>query len=139
MSGETMAENMDVEFLSVPMLRTRIAEDIVPADKHHAWFAQMGMLPGSDDVAAMEKAAGDERRGNLRTILPSIDLFTAVASDLMQKAILLHDGKPIDAAYAVPLGTLALTNLAVTRAVIGQMLDLGILKIGGITVEGTMG
>ena len=138
MSGETTAEKMDIEYLNIPMLCTRIAEDIIPSDKHNAWFTQMGMLPGSEEVAAMEKAAGDERRGNLRTILPSIDLFTAVASDLMQKAILLHEGKPIDAAYMVPLGTMALTNLAVTRAVIVQMLDLGILKINGYTVEGTL-
>lgn len=133
-----MAEKMDIEFLNIPMIRTRIAEDIVPVDKHNEWFTRMGMIPGSEDVAAMERAAGDERRGNLRAILPSLDLFTAVASDLMQKAILLSQGKSVDDTLMVPIDTLALANLAVTRAVIVQMIDLGILKINGYTVEGTL-
>lgn len=133
-----MAEKMDIEYLNIPMIRTRIAEDLVPADKHNEWYPRLGMLPGSEDVAAMEKAAGDERRGNLRTILPSVDLFAAVASDLMRKAILISQGRSVDDPLMVPIETLALTNLAVTRAVIVQMLDLGILRTNGYTVEGTM-
>ena len=133
-----MNESTDVEFLTVPMIRTRMAEDLVPNDKHNIWYTRMGMLPGSEDVAAMEKAAGEERRSNLRTILPSIDLFTAVASDLIQRAILLQGGKSVDDQYAIPLSTLAWANLAATRAVFAQMLDLGIIKISGLTVEGTL-
>jgi len=138
MSGETVAENMGTEYLSIPMLRTRMAEDLVPADKHNVWFGSLGMLPGSEEVAAMEKAAGEERRGNARTLLPSIDLFTALASDLVQQTIMLHGGWSADDACMVPLGSMTSANLAVTRSVIVQMLDLGILKTGRGVVEGTL-
>ena len=133
-----MDESTYVEFLSVPMLRTRMAEDLLPSDNHNIWLTRMGIVPGSEEGAAMEAAAGAERRSNLRAVLPSVDLFTAVASDLMQKAILIQAGKSLDDEFMVPLGTLALTNLAVTRSVIVQMLDLGILNIRGATVEGTL-
>ena len=133
-----MSDSTSVEFLSIPMIRTRMAEDILPIDNHNVWMTRMGIVPGSEEGAAMERDAGAERRSNLRGILPSVDLFTAVASDLMQKAILIQSGKSVDDEFMVPIGSLALANLAVTRAVLVQMLDLGILKIRGVTVEGTL-
>ena len=84
----------------------------------------------------MEAAAGEERRNNLTPILPSLDLFTSVASDIMQKAILLQEDKPVDASIDIPIGLLTMANIAVTRAVLAQMIDFGLLKISGFTMEG---
>ena len=131
-----MQEKMNIEVFSIPMIRTRMAEDLVPRDKQHLWSQQMGIVPGSQEGAEMELAAGQERRNNLAPILSSIDLFTTVASDLMQRAILLQEDKSPDDVSLIPIGTLTLANIAVTRSVIAQLLDFGILKISGYTVEG---
>ena len=132
-----MREDTDVEVYNVPSIRTRMAEDLVPPDKKYAWYQSMGIIPGSDEVAALEFAAGQERRNNLRPILPSLDLFTRVASGLIQAAILLQEDKAVDDESFIAVGSLTMANIAVTRSVIAQMLDLGILKISGFTVEGT--
>jgi hypothetical protein len=134
MIGETM-DNVDIQLFSLPQIRTRMGEDLVPTDKHSAWYPQMGIIPGSDEGAAMEKSAGDIRRLAIQQIAPSIDLFTGVATDLMQRAILLHRGQADLEDIPIPLSSLPLATLAVTRAVIVQLLDFGILNIKSYTVE----
>jgi hypothetical protein len=136
MSSETMEDKVGIETFSVPSIRTRMAEDLVPNDKMHLWYPKMGMTPGSEEGAAMEEAAGQLRRNNLVPILPSLDLFTTVASSIMQAAILLQEDKSVDDASLIPISTLTLANIAVTRSVIAQLIDFGILKVSGFTVEG---
>lgn len=126
------------EVHTVPSIRTRMAQDIVPIDGHSGWLTKMGYLPGSEEGAAMEVIAGQERRNALAPISHSIDVFTQVASDLMIKAILLRQEKSIeDTSSLIPIDALMLANMAVTRSVIAQLLDFGILKISGYSVEGT--
>jgi hypothetical protein len=128
--------NIDVQLFSVQQLRTRMAEDLIPDAVYHAWLPQMGMVPGSVEGAAMEKAAGDLRRAEMHKIMPSIQLFTGLATDLMQKAILLHGGHSTEEDIPIPLSSLPLSSLAVTMAVFVQLLDLGIIKINSSVVEG---
>lgn len=120
-----------VSFLSIPMIRTRMAEDLVPDDKHNSWYLPMGMLPGSEEVAAMEKAAGQARRNHMKPLTPTIDLFTGIATDLVKKSILLNTGREVDGDGHIPIGLLSMVNLAVTRAVFAQLLDLGVITISG--------
>jgi hypothetical protein len=137
MIGEMM-QNVDVQVFTIPQIRTRMGEDLVPIDKHNAWYPQMGIIPGSDEGAAMEKAAGDIRRAAIQRIAPSIDLFTGVATNLLQRSILLHRGQTDLEDIPIPLSSLPLSTLAVTRAVIVQLLDLGIINIKSHTVEGEL-
>ena len=133
-----MSPKTSFEVHTVPSIRTRIAQDIVPSDGYHDQFLKMGYLPGSEEGAAMEVIAAQERRNALAPISNSIDVFTAVASDLMIKAILLRQEKSIDdTSSTIPVDALMLANMAVTRSVIAQLLDFGILTISGYSVEGT--
>ena len=84
----------------------------------------------------MEAAAAEERRNNLLPILPSLDMFTVVASEIMQKAILLQEEKSVDDSSVIPIDLLTMANIAVTRAVLAQLVDFCLLKITGFTVEG---
>ena len=71
----------------------------------------------------------------MKPLTPTIDLFTGIATDLVKQSILLNTGREVGGDGHFPLGLLDMLNLAVTRAVFAQLLDLGVIKISGHVTE----
>jgi hypothetical protein len=121
----TADENAD----ALNFVRRKMIWDLLPPDDTDCIFNDFGLTPASEDVAALEHQESLVRQRFLGTLAPAVDVYASMASEIIG-ATMMHnvDISPEDR-HSIHTQNFGVVRPAV-YAVIGQLLETGLLKMG---------
>lgn len=121
-----------MEHIPLPILQARLAEDLIPVDRRAEMYEVVGMIPASADVAALEAEDAERRRQALIPLIPAVDMLSGLATNITTKAILVQSDATSDTDFRIRIDALPPIVLAGVRAVLAQLIDLGLVEVKGL-------
>lgn len=121
-----------------PAMRTRIAQHVVSDELLRTRAADLALVPPSPEGQVFESWDAQRRINLLAPIVGLTDGLSGLTAELMLRTMILSevvdssDGEP-----KVPASILPLAITAAVRAVLAQLLDVGVLSVTGSVVPDT--
>lgn len=126
-----MTDEFDDEYDEVSLLARKMVWDILPCDEVEELFPALGLMPSGEDVADMEHEESHERLEAVKPLSDFIEVYAAVAADVMTKAFVASVAEDIPPAHeAIFREQNQMLLSAGVIAVIAQLLDTGKLQYG---------
>lgn len=111
--------------------------DIIPCDRVEQFMPKMGVTPASAEGEKVEHRLSHERLDTLAPILGVLTQLGILGGEVAVRAILENQGNDDpDPAFVAQY---AMVGAAVSRAVIGNLIELGLIDITGGVYRGLLG
>lgn len=125
--GNAMDEVINLDAI----LKRRLAWDILPCPTVPKYIKLLGMVPGSDGGDELEHVQSHHRINRLAPIVQDVDAYSQLAGEVAGRAILENQGIEIEAQSEEQIQHYSALVTGSTRAVIANLIDNGVLHIGG--------
>jgi len=130
-----MANDMEQPIDLEPLLKSRLAWDLLPHDQMREWMEKLGLTPPNKDVEAMEHREAHGRANLVRPISRLVDAYVAQISEI-QAAYLGEHSEASEEQLEAFTEDAFLLGRASTLAVLVEFLADGILVYGPELVQG---
>lgn len=123
-----------------PAIRRALVWDLVPHDFVDAFMELDEMIPGSAEGLEFEHNQSHRRSGNIKELLPWVMVASRVSADIILKAI-LEDTPAEEIPEDIGLIEQWYSGMffKVTSAVIGNLVDWGMIRPGNGAPHGLLG
>jgi hypothetical protein len=110
------------------LVKRKLIHDITPQGGASDLMKSMGLVPGSEEGDLLERRASQLRLNQMRPIDHMVATLGALSGEVIGRCILEHQELEPDEATLMQY---SLVSTAVAKAVVANLLDLGILHLGG--------
>jgi len=132
-----MEHDMEQPIDLTPMLKTRLAWDLLPHEEMREWMEKLGLTPAQEDVAKMEHQEAHDRSAIVKPISRLVDAYVAVISEIQSVYLGEHSEASADQLEAFTEDAFMLGRAA-ALAVLVEFLADGILVYGPDLVRGIL-
>jgi len=132
-----MANDMEQPIDLTPLLKTRLAWDLLPHEEMHAWMEKLGLTPANKDVSDMEHKEAHGRAQLAAPISRLVDAYVAVISEIQAAYLGEHAEANQDQLEAFTEDAFMLGRAA-ALAVLVEFLADGVLVYGPELVQGLL-
>jgi hypothetical protein len=120
----------------LPLIKRRMAWDVVPCPDQPDILKKMGLLPGSEQGNDLEHKASHVRLNQIAPIQHWLSVMSGAAGEAAARAILESHGIEVDEGLENPqMQHYIRVVYATSVAVVANLLDYGIIEFGKGTVN----
>lgn len=119
-----------------PLVKTKLAWDLLPHNKMRDWLPRLGLTPSAEDVHDLEHKEAHARAATVEPIAELADIYAAIIADV-QTVYLAHESGTTTEAQAEFTDYVFQLNRSAILAVLTEFLSDGILAYGPAIVRTT--